>query len=382
MRRRLFITVLCIFGILFLTNGCLDPYNPPESRINVRYLVVDCFLNGTDQTCTITLSRTITLDSKKAPPLERGAKVTLEDENGNSINLPETQPGVYKGSNLPFSGNSRVKLKITTREAKGYIDYESDPVTLLQTPPIDSVSYGAERTGVPIYVSTHDPTGNTNYYQWRVSETWSYTAAYQTALTVSGLNIVYSTEDNFQCWKTEVYSSILVGSSSPLETEINKVTKQLLITIPWESAKLSQRYSVLVGQRAISKEAYEYLQELKKNTENLGTLFDPLPSQPIGNIRCITDSEQLALGYFTASTTQQQRIFFDALDLDRPVGTMSLTGYENCLLTTIMFASQWESYRPVGGTLPLRPYVGTEPPCVDCRMKGGTTTMPAFWTFQ
>lgn len=372
---KMVITIL--YGlILFLAIRCLDPYNAPTARADVRNLVVDGFLNGTDGTCSIQLSRTVPLEVQSSPPWETDAEVLLEDETGTSYMLNEVRDGTYAASHLSFHSGSKIKLKITTFQ---HVEYESDVVTLLKTPPIDSVAWGAERAGVPIYITAHNGQEESLYYYWKFTETWSYTAGYQTSLTLdANYQVVPLTESIFQCWSTATSKDILVAAASTRDDDTGVISKFPLVIVPWESPKLQYRYSVLVEQRAISKETFEYLEELKKNTENLGTLFDPLPSAPAGNMKCLTRPNEMVQGNFTASTIEKKRIYINSSDLDRPAGAISVTGYGGCSLVEIRFPSDWLIFSPVGRGS-NEPVQGTTHFCVDCRLNGGTNIQPEFW---
>ncbi len=364
------------YMVIFLTHGCLDPYNASTSRPDFRTLVVDGFLDGSDSTCSVQLSRVVALDMLQSPPIEMGAKVMLVNESGSSYLLIESLAGTYTGSQLPFAVGSKIKLEITTKDQT---EYQSDMVTILKAPMIDSVTWGAGRTGVPIYISTHNGETDSRCYYWKYTETWSYKSGFQTAVKLdANLNIVTLSENIFQCWNTALSSDILVASSSVLENNTGVISRIPLVIVPWESPKLQDRYSMLVEQRAISKDTYDYLQQLKKNTENLGTLFDPLPSQPTGNIHCLTNSNQLALGNFMASTVQKKRIYVNYSELSWPAGTASATGYEGCALYEIRMRSDWTHFVPVGNGS-NQPVMGTTPFCVDCRLLGGTNIKPDFW---
>jgi hypothetical protein len=68
-------------------------------------------------------------------------------------------------------------------------------------------------------------------------------------------------------------------------------------------------YSVIVSQYALTSNQFKYWTELKKNSEQLGTLFDAQPSQLNSNIHCITNPAEPVMGYLSASTVQKKRIF-------------------------------------------------------------------------
>ncbi len=72
--------------------------------------------------------------------------------------------------------------------------------------------------------------------------------------------------------------------------------------IPTGSEKLSVAYSDLIRQYAISKEAFNFWTNLKKNTEQLGSLFDLQPFTELGNIQCINNPSVKCIGYISFST--------------------------------------------------------------------------------
>jgi hypothetical protein len=257
------------------------------------------------------------------------------------------------------------------------VDYESEEVVVLRTGGIDTVTWGADRAGVPIYITSHNGQHDSPYYYWKYTETWAYHARYETAVTLDeNLHIVPLTEAIFLCWSTLASTDILVGSSSILDDNTGLINQFPLVIIPWESPRIQYRYSMLIEQHAISKATFDYLEELKKNTENLGTLFDPLPSAPTGNIKCVTYPEENVQGNFTASTVSQKRIFFYPSDLARPEGTRSVTGYEGCFLRETR--GDWSHDFPVQVG---KGFMGTTKFCIDCRLNGGTTIQPDFWTW-
>ena len=51
---------------------------------------------------------------------------------------------------------------------------------------------------------------------------------------------------------------------------------------------------------------------MKKNTEDIGSFFGPLPSELKGNIHCLTNPEEPVIGFVTSSAATQKRIFIDA----------------------------------------------------------------------
>ena len=69
-------------------------------------------------------------------------------------------------------------------------------------------------------------------------------------------------------------------------------------------------YSINVKQYALSHEAYLFFEKIKKNTEQLGSIFDPQPSELQGNIHCITNPAETVVGYVDISEEKVQRNFY------------------------------------------------------------------------
>lgn len=370
--------MMCIV-VMALTVSCIDPYRPGEVNSNANYLVVDAFLDATQNACFVKLSRTIPLDATEQV-FEQNATVSLEDENNQLYPLTGSTNGEYKASGLPIDINKKYRIRIVTL---GSEEYQSDLVPVLYTPPIDSISWGETEDGVGVYASTHNSANNTRYYQWRFTETWQYRSQYRSILKIVGDTVDlrdYEELKIYECWNTAGSNEILVGSSDKLNEDI--ISQFNLTNIPFTSSKLHLKYSVLVEQRAIDAQAYDYWQLLKKNTEEMGTIFDPLPSAAIGNLHCITNPKKTVLGYFGASSVSQQRIFIEGRDVEFPLRNVFVTGYESCYERVLPFGQAFGNLVPIvfemKGLQPVG-YRATTPYCIDCRMQGGTTVKPDFW---
>jgi hypothetical protein len=339
--------------VILVMVGCIEPYTPPEIENNPNILVVDGFLDGTKRECLVSLTRTQSLGSTEPPMVEIGATVSLQEKDGNTFVLIEQLNGKYSITNLPVGAQKEYKINVKTIDGK---EYTSDYVVLKPSPPIDSVTWEATDQGVQIHTTTHDPSNIARYYQWKFIETWQYTAAYYSNQIFQNGNVAMRDDDIYNCWQQESSTNILIGSTDKFTQDV--IYKYPITLLPKETEKYQIRYSILVQQRVLSKEAYNYWSELQKNTENLGTLFDPQPSQILGNIY-----EELPKGYpFNRE--------FPGCKLDTvllaDLPNFGKTG--NLLTTTIT----------IGGIIVIG-YGNSTVDCVDCRSKGGTNVPPDFW---
>jgi hypothetical protein len=60
--------IFIFFGSLSITQ-CVEPYAPPEIKEKVDLLVVDGFMNSTDSSVEVRLSKAIALSETGAPPV-------------------------------------------------------------------------------------------------------------------------------------------------------------------------------------------------------------------------------------------------------------------------------------------------------------------------
>ena len=371
--------IFSLIGLLLAAEGCKQSYNPPAQKTNINLLVVDGILNSAaGGVSNFHLSRTQKIgDSAGAYTPELQAQLTILGSSGDSYSFLEQGNGLYTTDALSLNPTEKYQLQITTHDGSKYL---SDPVPVLTSPPIDSLSWGPKDSvgDVTVSVNTHDPANNSHYYYWTYVETWEYHTVEKAQLELENGLIVYtdSTNQTNICWRTNPSTAILLGNSTNLGQD--RISQAPLVVIPQDDQRLSVRYSILASQSLLTQAGYQYWQILQKNTENLGTLFDPQPSQLSGNYHCVTNPNEAVIGYLSAGTTQQLRLFVPGLQKQD-------TAAPYCALVTIpLNQNNWQlydysdpSYAPfyfTNGSTVL-----SKKTCIDCRVQGGITQKPAFW---
>ena len=164
--------------------------------------------------------------------------------------MKEGGAGVYSLSGVTPQSGETYRLHIRT--AKG-VNYYSDYVPVVTTPPIDSVSWRVENDGVQINVNTHDPQNQTHYYRWEYDETWAYTAAYYSSYeyVASTKQIVNRTDNIYNCWGSFTSTNIMTNSTVRLSRDV--VSQFPLTTIAGSSVRFQSKYSILVRQYALTQ---------------------------------------------------------------------------------------------------------------------------------
>lgn len=357
---------------------CKQPYVSPYVSPATGYLVVEGYISGNTPTSFL-LSRTVPLSSGTTSPPEANAGVQVEGDDNSIYPLSAQGNGVYGSvGNLSLNASVNYRLRITTQSGGQYL---SDYAQYKVTPPIDSVNWVQNGAGVSIYANAHDDAGTTRYYQWDFDETWEYHSAEYAELEYVPDTIVLrpAADQIYRCWHNDGSNQILIASTEKLSKDL--VYEQPLQQIPANSVQISVLYSILVRQYALTEGGYNFLSLMQKNTESLGTIFDPQPSQLVGNIHCLTNPAEPVIGYVSAGTVQQQRIFIQQDQVTNwfysytcPMKDTILPGTEKSLSQN--FASQ--VFTPVAAA-PHNMYSANYTSCLDCTFQGGTTDKPSYW---
>jgi|SRR6185503_8358431 len=401
---RAFINYLLIVLLVTEFFSCRKAYNPPITTHDYAYLVVEGVINSGNDTTSITLNRTVQIGAATTHRPESGAKVLIESDQNTKYQLTERDSGRYFIANLNLPTTGKYRLHIFTSSGK---EYESDFVENKISPPIDTITHSFTSHSVQFYVSAHDPTKSTRYYRWEYHEYWSYDSKFTTVLQYKDSAIIGLPVDSDynHCYRNaSPANGIYISTSEKLSEDI--VNNVPVTVVEGLSGKLVREYAVEIRQFAITKEAYIYWQQLKLNTEQLGSIFDKQPTASPTNIHCITNPSEPVVGYVSVSTNTLKRAFITQADV--PFRVVTLPGEmppPGSYLDTLSCPTSHLLFDPLP-TLPGRLYQTFSsgqympyafyynPPtvivgynyapceCVDCRKLGGTNKKPSWWPWQ
>ena len=418
--------------LLPILMACKKSFSPNLVTKVTNYLAVDGAIISGDSTY-ITLSRTTALSDTTQKKVELKATLSIEDDQGKMYPFSEKGKGVYTLGVTNFSASRQYRLDIKTTDGK---TYQSDFVPMKTTPPIDSIYFKqtSDKT-VLFYVNAHDPTNSTRYYRWDYKETWSYAPLFLANYQFKNGQIVPivpdGPDDISVCYRTAFSNQIFIGSSTKLAEDV--ISNQLLGGIVGNSEKTGHVYVMQLKQYALTKEGFDYYQNLQVNSEQLGSIFDSQPSSLRGNIHCVTSPSDLVVGFVSVSTTSKKQFNLRGNTIplrgDDPYGNIAWNPpYEfygsfyfkppdtsDCHFKTIStypyatFATRFAAAMS-GGQYDLIDCVADIPPqpsdqpgpsflepnrtfgllnvyhyapknCVDCRLKGGTNIRPSYFPY-
>lgn len=367
--------------------SCVDSFLPETVKYD-NILFIECLLsNDTNKSQIVKISYSGAImteaGSSKAnrPQNVRGAEVRVVRDDQESFYFDEFSPGQYRASNLiPETGRAYQLIVVYD----GNI-FESEFETMLESPPIDSITFkhtvermgetGSIYDGYKFHVSNHRDEEGPSYYRWECEGTYLFRVPYNATHIWNGYKQIESSNELVRtCWSSKVINEVFIGDSEGLVED--KVIETPLHFESQFGYALSMRYSLLVKQLALTKEAWTFWSDMLRQVNQNGGMFDTQPYRIKGNIRCTTDPDLFVAGIFEVAGYSEKRIFLDKPTEFRilpvfcdwiEVGTVDFPWYMVPSGSYITYDILYEKY------------YYSSPQCYDCTLKGGTLEKPAFW---
>lgn len=372
--------ILAVFCGIMVLAACKEKFEADLKLPNAGFLVVEGYINIGEKAVTkVSLSRTTPIQENTQRVVEADASVNIESSDGELFPLHQTIPGEYVSDSITLTPERSYRLAIDVNNKNYYSDFAPAVIT----PEIDSVTWSALSDGVQISVYTHDNSNQLRHYAWNYDEVWETKSPRISFYDYVHPDWVNRTAEEIKlmqtCWKYQSFRGFNMMSTEG--QAVNAVVDRPITKILNFNERLSVRYSINVTQHVVSKAEYQYIDLILRNSEKLGSLYDPLPGELTGNLYCETTTEPV-IGFIGAYSTSSKRIFIEHSDLavwDYSVYCEdSLAMFSSADLKSLM-----KYYRAVSFhyTEPLiRDGVTVVPDyCVDCRIGGGTALKPEFW---
>lgn len=380
--------------MLLMLASCVEEYKIPQTVSDIyesEVVVQGRILAGEES--VIYVSYTTPFGQEEKVPVVRDAQVTIIGENGYRSEMAEYEPSntcyIINTRELPDDTQYAIEVKLDGET------YQSEYLTIVDSPDINEVTYQKQKEGISIHVTTLAEEGQARHYMWSYEEDWEIHAEMDLIRMVNVIpyysNRFYTFENPdvnpyYYCWSHTTSRNVNLYSTDELDGNIVKDVK--LMEIPISDVRLSYIYSILVKQWTLPESAYIYYKTLESYTESGGSLFAPMPSEIQGNVSCISNPKKKARGYVLASTVKEKRLFIYQSDL-KGMGLF----YENCYVGYPPnplydgWEKGWESRITSNGYVVVsndgKIHTGAviySPECFDCRKtKGATKKRPDFW---
>ncbi len=372
------IRYMFIFLLMFFIN-CKEEFIINTNNVE-PLIVIDGLITDQEGPYTVRISKTSPVNEAKLIPYENCIVSIYENDLESEI-LTEVEPGIYKTSENGIRGKvgSTYHITISTPDNNQYVsEYQQIPDHI----GIDSVytkeefrkikDYPFDLPGYQFYIDTEKANTHESYFMWKLIETYEYTVDYMLYARFDG-QFHYDVRDQdkyFRCWRTEKINKIFTASTSNLN--ILQIKEQPLNFVGTDTKRLQVKYSILLMQYCLNKEAFIYWKKCGEMFGGDNFLISVQPYNIEGNIKNTNDPNELVLGFFTAASTTHKRIFVNPLEN---------LYYEICALGDLERDLQtWEPENPdilivyING-IEYSVYEG----CVDCRRIGSSIIEPEFW---
>ncbi len=387
MNNKIYPSILMLI-MLFILASCIDEYNPKLGDAS-DLLVVDARLIKGDTIQYVYVSRSTAVDESYFNPV-RNCEVKVVNTRGDEFYYFEVSEGTYQAI-IPqeyLAVGEEFVLQLSTPYGNEYI---SDPETILESSPVDSIYYLLEEytssseayeEGAQFYIDLKAPDENTKNYRWTVEEDWEYHAAYTIAGYWDaehqefddwfGFSTHPPRDTFFICYNNRIIPSVYASSTRNLT--VNEKKKIPLQYVPFEGNKLRYNYSIRVKQYALSDAAYVYWNQNQVQNAGAGSLYETQPSQAQSNIYNINDESERVLGFFWASSYTEKRIALE----NTYSGTDLLCHADTIELLSDIPFNTYIAF--IGLDPPMNVILGrTSATCLDCRESGGTVVKPDFF---
>ena len=372
--------VLLFLAILL---GCRTPYEPEIPATELKILVVEGYLDTEGLKSELKLSRTSPLGAETASVPVSNAKVLLKSGAGLVFPLTEASPGAYVFER-DIDENQNYVLEIELSSGERFTSEEMQPIV---TPEIIDAGFKRDEEGVEVFVSTQ---GNANVddFLWTYEETWIYRprirAPYVYVPEIRDVRDRKESEQNWLCFKTEPSPGILLETSSRFRDQV--VFQQTITEVPQGDERIMDRYSILISQKGIASKDVAFWEILKKNTEDIGSIFSPLPSLIGGNIKSLDSGKSPVIGQVSLGVIRQKRVYINTADV-LPWNYLDPT-FNDCIIgEEPVFRADYQVIFGNGAVVPARPlmagttivgYYPSSKRCTDCSLYA-SLKKPSFW---
>jgi hypothetical protein len=325
------IKYLVIILATIVSFTCCKELYDPDIDLNASALVVEGRITNTYGPYTIKLSMAMAYpyDSVYHRQPETGATVSIDCSNGKSVQLTEnesgngeyTTPVDFKGE----TGNSYT-LKIKTKDG---LEYESEAQTLLEPIGYDNIHGWVTENKVLKEDNTVKTVKGADirldlFSDINLAETKPY-CRFETNIVLQYSYFFYDPPINDEWhWQIFGWNTFILNEKENITVDVSErknaiISNHQLCFAPF----LASDYKISIPERAtnyiyylrfdqytINKDAYDFYTDANEQISAEGKIFDPVATQLKGNIKCTTDPEKPALGFFEAASVIKKALLF------------------------------------------------------------------------
>lgn len=371
--------------LLFLASSCIKNFTPEIDKMTSKKIVISGRFTNKSGFQYLYITKSKPIDELYNEDVS-GCNGKITNNQGVDIEIQEFAPGVYRYyvNDSDIQPGAYYSIQITTPDGD---QLQSEPDLLTFVADVEEPKYTIDSTyngiydyytrGVQFYLDIKGSENTSNYYLFEVDGTYEHHALHPREWFYDGRvhQIIPPDSSLYWCWTTYRVPEIITLSTDNLSK--NEFLDFPLLFISLKAPYFTYGYSLLLHQIGLSREAYNYWENMRLNNNQNGSLYSKQPVDMQGNIKNITHPEQEILGFFSACSIEDIRIFIDAqptypnpacnpIALDRGFRDIGREVYPAFLMNN-----------PIGSYL----MVWLPEPCVNCTYYSGTVSKPDFWPY-
>lgn len=306
----------CVICSGFLS-GCLDEIAFDGSENQLENLAIQGkLIRGTPSVVSVSIHKISPFSGFDNPMPVESARVSLLDENGNSVDLLASGPGLFQleiqDGQAEFVVQEGRAYQIRAVTGAGVV-YESELEPLLPVPSPVSVDIELTTRGeineagnivenayLQFYINTPLSVPNSGQNSFLK---WDMEGCYRFIETTPNSPAFPKT-----CYNKEAVSLGKVKVFNGSESSAGGLISRSLLLETEQDYRFSQGYYLTVYQQSLSENAFQYWDEARQLVERSGSFFEPAPGKIRGNIRNPDNPEEDVFGYFYATVQDTFRL--------------------------------------------------------------------------
>lgn len=339
--------------LFILLISCVDPFSTGTTKETDRFVVEGSITNQLPPyVLKISKSANFSQGLDGIPRYVSGAAAKICDNYGNCIPYFEVEKGRYQTANNVAVGvvGNTYHVEITTSDGKRFFSY---PEEMVASPPMERGYFEFDPNdvlskGFNVYVDVNDPVDEQNYYKWETENYYQYSSF---------------------CF-SKFYERNVQFIASDRTINGNRLSRAQVAVVPFNS---SSTWIVQVYQLALSGSAFNFLEQVKKQANTTGSIFDPPPTFLRGNFYNPDNEKDEVLGYFLVAGVSRLDLVIDR------TGTGKFPSPSFILRQDPLYCGEPcdpNCVERAGGTCGDRP---CPPDCAN--IPGNTNIAPAAWPF-
>ncbi|MBX2961625.1 MAG: DUF4249 domain-containing protein [Cyclobacteriaceae bacterium] len=329
--------------IILIIGSCVDPFKVPDLE-RAPKLVVDGLITTDPGPHKVKLTSSFSLNELQGYPVT-GAAISILDDLGNVVFLNDIGGGEYQVT--PVSWQAQLgrsyRLRIVLADGR---QYESVEQLIYEAGSIDSLYFAYARNAINAgdlanekdafltYANTSGSAELPNLFRWRWRGTYEiFTRPELTQAAIPGCCLVpaplpcsgFNTDlvpvnpcTCCTCWVTEFSRQALVSENE--YTNASQFKGVEIAKIPVDGLRFYNKYYIEVEQLSLDESSYTFWKLVNAQQSGATNIFQPNVIRMRGNVRNVTDSQELVLGVvsFASVTRASMFIYQDDIEGNKP----------------------------------------------------------------